>query len=354
MSGSIDITEAQIQQFFDRSCTEEEADMVADYLLHYPVVWDNRLREEWKADPAEGLTEAESSVLYGRLERGIFHRPARIKKLTKALALAASLILLLVSIRLLMTPKEAANTGNLASAGKEMKWQLLINTTTHIVRDTLADGTIAWMERGASLQFPDFKILPKRDVRMNGTVTYAVAHDATKPFTVFASGITTTALGTKFTVQEDAERVSVKLYEGKVVIRSIDKAKQPIAGDVFLKPGQEFEYNLHTKAYHVRPIPAGNTHKSDAAADALPTVQWSGLPGSNWFMFNNQALPVVFEQLQEIFNVKIQYNPDDFRKVYFIGKFEKTDSVGAILGNIVLLKRLHLKHQGNTYYITRK
>jgi hypothetical protein len=188
---------------------------------------------------------------------------------------------------------------------------------------------------------------------MSGAVTYAVAHDASKPFTVFASGITTTALGTKFTVQENAEKVSVKLYEGKVLIRSVDKTNHPINGDIFLKPGQEFEYNLHTKAYHVRPIPPVIVHKSQVSTDALEAARQAVLSGSNWFMFNNQALPTVFEQLQEIFNVKIEYNPNDFRNVFFIGKFEKTDSVEAILSNIVLLKKLHLKHRDNTYYITR-
>ncbi|HVZ25334.1 MAG TPA: hypothetical protein VG842_04740, partial [Sediminibacterium sp.] len=72
MSGSIEITEAQIPQFFDRSWTEEEANLVADYLLHYAVVWDNRLREEWKSMPEAGLTDEESSAIYGAIGERIF------------------------------------------------------------------------------------------------------------------------------------------------------------------------------------------------------------------------------------------------------------------------------------------
>jgi ferric-dicitrate binding protein FerR (iron transport regulator) len=70
-------------------------------------------------------------------------------------------------------------------------------------------------------------------------------------------------------------------------------------------------------------------------------------------MFNNQSLASVFRQLEEMYNVDIVYAKKDVAKMYFIGKFNKDDSVETILQNIATLNNLKLTKESNTYIIRK-
>ena len=73
----------------------------------------------------------------------------------------------------------------------------------------------------------------------------------------------------------------------------------------------------------------------------------------SWYMFNNQPLAQVFKQLEEMYGVEILYSATDIEKMYFIGKFSKTDSVSNILKQIAALNNLTVTRQNNTYTISR-
>ena len=68
-------------------------------------------------------------------------------------------------------------------------------------------------------------------------------------------------------------------------------------------------------------------------------------------MFNNQSLPQIFDQLEQMFGVEIEYNRKDMQKLYFIGKFDKTDSLEYILKNITTSHNLTLLKQDNKFLI---
>jgi transmembrane sensor len=73
----------------------------------------------------------------------------------------------------------------------------------------------------------------------------------------------------------------------------------------------------------------------------------------NWYMFNNQSLGEVFEHLKDIYEVDIEYNPEDLKKLYFIGKFSKSDSIETILKQIATLNHLTVVKENNAYIIRR-
>jgi transmembrane sensor len=65
----------------------------------------------------------------------------------------------------------------------------------------------------------------KREIFLEGEAYFKVAKDSSKPFTVFAGGLATTALGTAFKICTNSGSqhfVTVKLFEGKVVIKQTD------------------------------------------------------------------------------------------------------------------------------------
>jgi hypothetical protein len=79
----------------------------------------------------------------------------------------------------------------------------------------------------------------------------------------------------------------------------------------------------------------------------------TGRPDSlaNWFMFNNQGLADVFDQLAIIYNVEIQYTNSDLHNKYFIGKLDRHDSLNKIMKDIALLNHLSVVEKEGCYII---
>jgi len=73
----------------------------------------------------------------------------------------------------------------------------------------------------------------------------------------------------------------------------------------------------------------------------------------SWFMFNNQPLSEVFDELQSVYNVRIVYKQTDLRKMYFIGKFDASDSLNVILSRMATLYHLKIIRDQDKYTISK-
>jgi hypothetical protein len=74
----------------------------------------------------------------------------------------------------------------------------------------------------------------------------------------------------------------------------------------------------------------------------------------SWFMFNNQSLSEVFDALAAMYDVRIVYSKEDIKNMYFIGTYEKSDSIERILNEIALLNKLQVSKLDNGFKIERK
>jgi hypothetical protein len=145
----------------------------------------------------------------------------------------------------------------------------------------------------------------------------------------------------------------VRLYEGRVVVQPVDRQDKKMPAEFRLQPGQEFIYSNRTMAY-VRSF--GN--RAEAAEHDAVEVAGQGLTvpvnaKEAWNLFNNQPLGLVFDQLSELYSVKIVYNKQDVRRKYFVGRFNKSDSLDIILKYITTANRLSFEKDENVYYIHR-
>jgi len=197
-----------------------------------------------------------------------------------------------------------------------------------------------------------------RDITLTGKADFEVAKDVTKPFTVLSHDILTTAIGTRFTVTalEHGKNIIVKLYEGKVVVKSAYNAKRKLKYGYYMLPGQEFIYDIKNFTAIVRNIQEKN-HVANRTNNENISYDDPLLPASNkgsWYMFNNQSLEQVFNQLEEMYDADIQYSKRDIRNMYFIGKFERSDSLDYILKQIVSLNNLQLTKTKDGFIITRQ
>lgn len=151
------------------------------------------------------------------------HRPAPGADRPRwALAgLAAGLALALGLIWHLTVPHAADRPGAFTGAGA--------------VR--LADGTRVELMAGARIE-ARFSGNERRVTMTGGRARFEVAHDAARPFRVFAGGTETTALGTRFEIDLTRPRPRVRLFAGSVEVR-------PARGGqaLRLQPGESAEFD---------------------------------------------------------------------------------------------------------------
>lgn len=350
------ITEATIQKFFDHKCTKGEAEAVAAYLQANPELLDRYFEDEWKNGATEELSEEESALLlqHVRMQAEI-NTPVRWMR--KTIAVAASLLIVFCMGWLLRSQKQPLQLAKAKPAvPADKQWQVRSNLTAKAMNLVLEDASVLKLQPASVIKYISFAGETKRDVCLSGESFFKVAKDKTKPFTVFAGGVATTAVGTEFSVAEKNGRVTVKLFEGKVRIQATTHLPGWKKKELYLSPGEEFIYDKNAALFEVRailkehkPVAEKVYVKGEESITPPPVITTA-----NWYMFNNQSLSNVFGQLEEIYNVKITYDPGDVKNVYFIGRFEKTDSLVDILRNIALLKKLNIRHTDNRYVITRK
>lgn len=343
-----------IEKFFEKKCTAEEAAQVAEYLKSNPEVLERMLsRMEW--DDTE-VTE----VIPEKFWKEIWHniqkkKSAPIKVLwIKRLAVAASVLFVLGSGWMyLVHNKELSkpHSDNTASLYSRVVFQHKINTTGKEMLINLQDGSTVMLSPGSELNYGEPFTDNKRIVSLKGEAFFTIAKDATKPFTVYTDAISTTVLGTKFlaTDFQKENNIIIKLFEGKVVVRSSDSIHKKLAADMYLLPGNELVYNKMSMTANISSF----TKPKLVARNKKLSTSGTYTSSSDWYMFNNQNLADVLERLKQLYGKDIQYSKADLKNKFFIGKFSMTDSLEKILHDIALLNNLTVKKQGNSFIIKK-
>jgi transmembrane sensor len=204
---------------------------------------------------------------------------------------------------------------------------------------TLIDGSVVTLTPNAAITYYEPFPNNRRDISLTGTALFKVAKDKFKPFTVYSSGITTTALGTMFWIYADNKnKVGVKLLEGKVVIKATPDAGVKM-DDVYLIPGQQINID---KSKHNVFVDAARTDNNNHKPNVLVkrNVQSADL------VFEKESLINLFEKLDQKFSVHISYDESEIKDLYFTGKFLYSDSLHNILSLICTINDLKFdQHQ---------
>ncbi len=230
-----------------------------------------------------------------------------------------------------------------------------VNRTGKEKRIQLPDGSLIVLAHNSEITY-QVPFTDKRDITLKGKANFKVAKDKTRPFTVISGTIATTALGTEFTVTafENTSQIIVRLYEGKVVVKAVDKENWRMKNDVYLLPGQELVYS-DDEIVRVRAF-----NKSNAASEKIKSKELSldnpSIPTDtegSWFMFNNQSLEQVLDQLAGLYNAKIVYDKKDVQNIYFTGKYNKSHSLETILKRIGSLNNLTITKKDTAFIISK-
>lgn len=172
----------------------------------------------------------------------------------------------------------------------------LLNNSSHIIKQTLADGSVVWLKPNASLKFPKKFASSSRNVSMSGECFFDVAKDASHPFIVTSAHMVTKVLGTSFQVvdHDGAKEAFVTVVTGRVLVQK--KGKQHKTGgsgttEVVLRPDDKVLYNENRGEFVASKIPE---------ADELTLWKQQNLA------FDNKRLEEVVKVLSKRFNIQIQ------------------------------------------------
>jgi len=316
--------------------------------------------------PENFFTQAES---YGNEvinELGLKRR-ARVIRTISIVAIAASLLFALSWGLSFMIGRESAQnkfseTAKTSGSNKKAITRVLVNNSVNTEKHILPDGTEVSLAGNSELTFQEPFDDSVRNLRLKGSANFKVAKDKNRPFTVFSNGISTTALGTIFTVTafEHSSKIIVTLFEGEIVVKGVGDLKYRIKKPYYMIPGQKFVFDkkqTNAEAYVINTSMPDSLNKEDVkkiskGSIAMDNPSMPKLAGS-WFMFNNQSLTQVFEHLEKIYKKDIIYDKNDISKIYFIGAFNGKDSLEHILKQIALLNKLTIKKENNKFFITK-
>lgn len=374
----MEITSELIQRFFQHNCDAEEAAAVARHLeLHSEEAAPYLGMEEWKASAGQTVPEGEAAAVLAELKVRLFGgvgstgggaggsglvrqagaRGTVVRRFSWT-AVAASLLLLAGGwiwlakrdnrgrVTAATGGKQGMTGGRQPAFGEGGHAEMgidQVNAGGHVQRLVLPDGSNVTLYAHSSLHYTDSFGLRRRDLRLVGTADFAVKKDGAHPFCVVTGMLATTVLGTSFGVRAPvgANAVVVKLYTGKVVVRSLGSL--PGWKDILLAPGEEMVYDDRKMTAVVKKpgVRTENSDKGEPASDAEDLV------------FNNSPLKNVLRQLSIQYHKKITYRARDIAGRNFTGTLLHTDSLDTFLRLLGTMNNLDIQEQPTGIRVTR-
>lgn len=168
-------------------------------------------------------------------------------------AVAASMLIILLSYVYLLNysvsgEESIAHENHHASSAD---WKLISNTGTAPLSVTLPDASTVNLEAKSELKFLSSFDESERAVYLAGEGFFEVAHDASRPFLVYANKITTKVLGTSFRVRafQGDKNVTVAVTSGKVSVYATEEIKKDETqnSEIILTPNQQIIYDKEEK-----------------------------------------------------------------------------------------------------------
>lgn len=319
------LTAVQWQRYMDNTCSEAERKEIYTYLNSLTAEELASLLEAGFPEQAVSMPGAMASRLNKKLEAatGVSLTPKVRPVLSIAFRrwIAAACIMLMAGLALYYFLPATLGTGQqTATAFKEIS-----NTTNHVQKITLPDGSMVWLSPATTLRVPSNFNRFTRELSLSGQGYFEVAHDKAKPFRVQAGPMQTTVLGTHFNLEAyPAEsHTSISLTQGRVAVRA--RTTHGSDSVVYLQPGHKLVYRNEEQLFTLQPV----------------AVEYEKSWASGALVFDGLDAVDVFLRLEHRFRIKIQFDPRPFKGKKFTAVYPHAD-LSIILRNMAFV-------QGFTY-----
>jgi ferric-dicitrate binding protein FerR (iron transport regulator) len=226
-----------------------------------------------------------------------------------------------------------------------------MNNSGKLMHIMLPDSSLVILSPGALVNYNDPFANDKRDVALEGEARFNVVKNKEKPFTVYAGGLATTALGTEFTINTmDAEKhhVSVKLHTGRVLITATGNLVAHWKKDIYLIPGQQLKFDI------TKMITSIGLIKNNIQKTRLPLADKKIKAEINdGLTFENTPLPEVLTRLSAYYHENIYFDSSYLQEMNFTGTISKSDLLPIVLKVITQMNNLELIHDNGNYEIKK-
>ncbi|MGM9478521.1 FecR family protein [Pedobacter sp. GSP4] len=295
-------------------------------------------------DAPKLLSPYRAEHIFDKLDAQISAEKAKRVYLKPSWLAMAAMLLVSISIGLILLisnqKQEPAPVINTASVVKVYR-----NETNALKMFSLPDSSLVTLSPKSSFTTNQYFGKLTRDIYLNGKGKFEVHKDKKHPFTVYCQGVSTTALGTIFTVDGAMNnQVKVALLEGKVVV----KAKNNHNGKIdsfYLLPGNVLLVDKNTS--EAKYLSAENKVKPN-----LPNSEPNNQQGMD---FKQHQLAEVFDQLAISYHVTIDYkNAQKVNKILFTGDFKRTQDLEVILNTLCTMNGLTYTRRDNQIFIKEK
>jgi transmembrane sensor len=345
-----------LEQYHTNQLTEEEAielerwhqqeqDNTTDWIDEINIAERDRFIEVMSADIMQKI--GDGTVVESR----------RVYKVGMPYWAAAAAVLLLAGLFWLTTmpvadrPSYAQVSPGKIEMNEPIVWDTVVNNTSQDLRFILPDSSVAVIatQSGVSYQ-KDFTASKREIFLIKGKALFNVRKNAQRPFIVYSHDISTTALGTSFTVSSYQEKkVNIQLHEGKVVVQVNNQTGGLAFQPVYMTPGDEVNVNTETLTASIIPAPNKNNYEVGKLAMQKKT---NGLKAP--IVFEQDSLSYVFTQLSAIYGKKIEFDRSAVSRLDFSGIIKKEDKLTTVLHKISLLNNLSVKETSRGYIIRKK
>jgi transmembrane sensor len=297
---------------------------------------------EWEKFQAEAkLTARKSAALWKKIDNRTIHASTgRLLYLKPLLAVASVALIIFASWWFLQ------HTDDPVKNAEGFINKFIQNTGKEMMLVKLPDSSSVQLMPASSLSYTEPFQHKKREIELKGGAFFNVTKDSLQPFIVYSDAISTKVLGTQFLVTafDKDDTIKVALFSGHVVVESLDSLNTLPGKRVELFPGDVLLYDKKKLTASVI--------KKQAIKNKPGSVNY--LSDNNWYMFNNQSLAEVFDQLEVLYNQKINYSRGDIDGLSFIGKIDRKDTLQNILEEICKLNNLKLNREQSGFIINKK
>lgn len=343
--GNMDVSDELLDKYFKGQCSPQEKLQVLNYLNEVSDLPAHLLsQEEWDQITDAAIDDVKTDEMFKVVKGHTLVKAYRLKWIK--IISAAAIVLAVLTVGLLSLNTNRTDKGlvrnKTLNTGKEgsINWKSVMNYTQQNQLFTLPDSSVVKIYPEAELRYAIPFVKNKREVYLKGKGFFQVAKDKKHPFVVYAKGVSTTALGTSFTITAPATSnlIKVQLHTGKVWVKNMDSMHHVSTFSEMLLPGKELVYNERTNKLKV------------SGSRALPIKPGSTIKELN---FIQAPLADVFAKLEKQYKVKIAYDRVDVARMSFTGNLKLTQSIETILEEIAGLNELNQIKTAEGYLIRK-
>lgn len=254
-------------------------------------VW-SELKEKIEADALKEIIQPETKIIQHR----------RFNLLKYAAIFVA--LIALASVTFLLVRNQDKSENQLLASGPALKTIQTIAKPLTYTTIKLPDGSTVKLNAGTSLKYPEKFTGNIRKVILSGEAFFDVIHDSKHPFVVEINNVEIEDLGTSFNISAypGREQVVVNVVTGSVRLFDKDQKEAKIiaagsSGKFLTKKGEITVSNALTPNF----------------------LSWL----TKEISFRHTPLSTVFEELENIYHIKLEFSDPSLANISYTANFEK-------------------------------